>query len=251
MTKRRIHTEPRRFWSKSDIRKLKKLYPDTPGPELSAALGRQLRAVYAMASHLGLHKSDRFLADAKKSGRFDKLTTAGMPHRFPKGHVPPNKGIKGWQAGGRSKETQFKKGHKTPHWSGKNYSVGDLRFNADGYVDIKVKEGYNCWRQFHVFFWEHFNGPLPKGHCLRFKDGDRFNIDLDNLQLLTRAENLKLNSIYNYPPELVSAIKTLGALKRRIRERNDPGFAKRTVRNAERAARRKEANGHTTGQSHR
>ena len=150
-----------------------------------------------------------------------KLSASGRSHRFKPGQRPFNKGLKGWQAGGRSRETQFKPGSVSAHWDPETYHVGALRLNADGYVDMKIKEGLRAWRAFHVIIWEEANGPLPKGHILRFRDGDVLNIEIDNLELITRAENMRRNTIHRYPPALKSAIRLVGKLKRTIREEQD------------------------------
>lgn len=216
-------------WTKAEIGILTRMYPDHTAREIGTLLGRLEYSIFYRAKRLGLKKSEAFYADPAKSGRTDGRR--GAHTRFCKGHIPPNKGIKGWQAGGRSVETQFKKGHKTPHWSGHDFNVGDLKVEAkDGCVMMKIRDGYNPWRLFHVVMWEHWKRrPLPKGHCLRFRDGDKFNVDPENLELLTRAENMRRNSIYNLPPELVHTIKVLGALKRKINAKQNRRSAQSPV----------------------
>jgi hypothetical protein len=75
------------------------------------------------------------------------------------------------------------------------------------------------WLPLHIIEWERVNGPLPKGHCLWFKDGNRLNVDVANLELHTRAENMRRNSIHNLPQPLAETIQLLGALNRQIRRR--------------------------------
>ena len=41
----------------------------------------------------------------------------------------------------------------------------------------------------HRFIWEAFNGPIPDGMTIDHIDNDRTNNRLDNLRLLTHAEN--------------------------------------------------------------
>lgn len=41
---------------------------------------------------------------------------------------------------------------------------------------------------------------------------------IDNLELITRAERMRRNSIHRYPPELKSAIRVISKLKRTIQE---------------------------------
>lgn len=108
---------------------------------------------------------------------------------FKKGHVPINKGTKGMfpNAGGA---TRFKKGHR-PH----NFlPVGSERCNVDGYWEVKVADP-KTWKLKHVIVWEAANGPVPKGHCVIFLDGDKNHISLDNLALISKATNARRNQI--------------------------------------------------------
>ncbi len=112
----------------------------------------------------------------------------GLNGCFPKGNVPFNKGLKGWQAGGKARETQFKKGQMPT----KHRPVGSERVNVDGYVEIKVSEP-KVWRSKHVVIWEAAHGPVPAGHAVIFGDGNRLNITLENLLLISRKELAVLN----------------------------------------------------------
>lgn len=40
----------------------------------------------------------------------------------------------------------------------------------------------------HQLIWQEAHGPIPPGHVLTFRDGDRANCRLDNLELVTRRE---------------------------------------------------------------
>jgi len=51
-----------------------------------------------------------------------------------------------------------------------------------------------------------------------FRDRNPQHIELDNLELVTRAENMRRNTIHRYPPELKSTIRQLSKLKRAISE---------------------------------
>lgn len=109
---------------------------------------------------------------------------------FKKGHVPVNKGTKGMfpNAGGA---TRFKKGHRP-----RNYRpVGSERCNVDGYLEVKVADP-KTWKLKHVVIWEAANGPVPKGYCVIFLDGDKSNLNLDNLALISRAANARRNQLH-------------------------------------------------------
>lgn len=114
----------------------------------------------------------------------NKLNT-GRTGRFPKGHVPHNKGKKGVRV---SPATEFKKGNMPQTWK----PVGTETVRSDGYTWVKVAEP-NKWREKHRLIWEKANGPVPKGHAIVFGDSDKQNVDLENLVLVTRAELAMLN----------------------------------------------------------
>ena len=145
------------------------------------------------------------------------------------------------------KETQFKKGHFPANRDRDFYVLGALRMNTDGYIDMRVsfEHGALGWKALHTILWEDANGPVPRGHALFFKDRDKLNVDLENLELISRADLCRRNSIHNLPPKLKRAINMLGALKRRIRrEEQDRGLAQSPLRNTRRPARQRAAVGH-------
>lgn len=60
----------------------------------------------------------------------------------------------------------------------------------------KVKDGPNPienWRPKHQLIWEAAHGPIPEGHIVIFLDGNRSNLDLDNLALCSKPVALMLN----------------------------------------------------------
>lgn len=138
---------------------------------------------------------------------------------YKKGSIPWNKGLH-YKAGGRSKETQFKKGEMPPNW----VPIGSERITKDGYIQIKIQEGkfQRNWRGKHILIWEEINGPLPDGHAIIFGDGDKRNFDIDNLILVTRAELLILNrkSLIKNDAEITKTGVNIARLYQKISERN-------------------------------
>lgn len=142
---------------------------------------------------------DAISAKCGKLGLFN-----GLNGQFLKGHQPFNKGMKGVTFGGA--ETQFKKGQKPANYK----PVGSERVDRDGYVLIKVSdtgEWHQRWRHKHKVMWEEVNGPIPKGHVLIFLDRDKQNITLENLQLITQAQLVRMNQnkLFQQDPELTKA----------------------------------------------
>nr|DAP18349.1 MAG TPA: homing endonuclease [Caudoviricetes sp.] len=111
----------------------------------------------------------------------------GTDGRFKKGQTPHNKGIKGWYAQGMERNW-FKKGNIPQKYK----PVGSERISKDGYIEIKVKDP-NKWQLKHRYVWEKENGEIQKGMLLIFKDNNKLNIDLDNLMLISKAENAVIN----------------------------------------------------------
>lgn len=117
-----------------------------------------------------------------------KLNT-GKTGQFVKGQKAHNKGQKmPTEVYQKAKGTMFKKGNIPVN----HREVGSTRINTDGYREIKVAEP-NKWSLLHRFKWQQAYGPIPKGHCLVFKDNDPLNCELDNLLLVTRNELKELN----------------------------------------------------------
>lgn len=222
------HRRRNRFWSPAEVRKLRRVYPDSSTATLTRMFRRSKGKIYQAAQRYGLKKSAQFYANAKRSGRFHKLTTSGVPYRYPKGHVPANKGLRrpGY-APGRMRETQFKKGR--PPQQARNYKpIGSTRI-VYGNLEVKVTDDQTLyparrWRPVHALVWEAVNGPVPAGHIVRFLPGRhtiiRDEITVDRLELVSFAENMRRNTIHNkLPPDLKRAVMTLGQLNRRIREK--------------------------------
>lgn len=112
---------------------------------------------------------------------------SGVPGRFPKGITPWNKGKKTGSYPGMV-ATQFKLGNVP-----KNYMpVGSERVNSDGYRDVKIADP-NVWKAKHILLWEAVHGAVPDGSCLLFGDGDKTNVTLENLLLVSRKQLARMN----------------------------------------------------------
>ena len=195
----------RRLWTAQELGIVRELYPHRPTAEIAKRLGRgrTVDKVHAIANKHGVHKTAEFVSEFCRIRPGQKI---GAAFCFPKGHVPANKGLRRPGFGpGRMKETQFKKG-QLPHNTDPDYYVlGALRVNADGYIDMRVsfEPGALGWKALHTILWEDAHGPVPPSYALRFKDGDRLNVDVDNnLELISRADLCRRNSIHNLPPAI-------------------------------------------------
>lgn len=116
---------------------------------------------------------------------------SGRTGRFNPGCKTWNAGMKGWQAGGNSAATQFKKGDMPLN----HKPVGSERIdNKDGFVMVKVSEP-RTWRLKHIIEWEKHHGKVPESHKIWFIDNDRTNCDISNLMLVTTAEHAVVNKM--------------------------------------------------------
>ena len=111
--------------------------------------------------------------------------STGLTGRFEKGHVPVNKGKKFPGTGNR---TTFRKGNVPAN----KMNVGEDIITTDGYVKTKIAEP-NLWEYKHKLIWAEAHGPIPEKHSVIFADGDKLNLSIDNLLLVSRAELLMLN----------------------------------------------------------
>ena len=112
--------------------------------------------------------------------------STGFNGQFNKQHIPANKGS-GICAKGCEK-TWFKKGIIPPN----HREVGSERITVDGYIEVKVSEP-NKWRLKQQLVWKKHNGNIPKGHVILFGDGNKLNLDINNLILVSRQQLLILN----------------------------------------------------------
>lgn len=141
---------------------------------------------------------------------------SGLNGRFEKGHVPANKGKKGVCAPG-CERTQFQKGNLPATTK----PIGYERVSKDGYVEVKVKmrpSRPDCNDNFvakHRLIWEQAYGPIPPDCVVIFKDGNRRNLDLSNLTLVTKAERLEMTrrGLFSTDAELTEA----GVMVARVR----------------------------------
>lgn len=126
-----------------------------------------------------------------RSFRKNNKINCGRDTRFKKGTVPPNKGKKmSAEQYAKCKGTMFKKGH-----SPQNYRpVGSQRITKDGYIEIKVKDP-GTWKLKHRVVWERHNGKIPDDKIVIFKDNNPLNCDIDNLMLISKGENVRVNAM--------------------------------------------------------
>lgn len=138
-------------------------------------------------SEFGLSLKETQVRAYKQSNKL----ASGVNTQFKAGHVSWNKGKKmSPEQYEKCKGTMFKKGH-VPH---NTLPVGAEVKLADGYTKVKVSDkpkaySWDNWKLKHRNEHEQKHGTIPEGHAVTFLDGNRENSDVENLALVSLAEN--------------------------------------------------------------
>ena len=201
-------TRVSKVWPPEKVEKLKQLYPNHTNEEIARILGSTPRSVNAIAFKLGLRKDPQWMYEKSSKGMFKK------------GHTPANKGKK-WneyldmEKQEKIRATTFKKGNRPAN----KKPVGYERISRDGYIEVKVAEP-NVFKIKQRVIWEQHNGPIPEGMHVCFKDGDKSNLDIENLFLENMTDKFnRCCSIHTRLPEdMRKLVQLKGALKRKINQ---------------------------------
>lgn len=128
-----------------------------------------------------------------------------------KGDIPFNKGKKqseymSPEAIEKSVHTRFKKGQEPHNVNKTGNGAVVIRKDKAGrnYKYIRLAKGY--WDLHHRIVWEESHGKIPKNHIVVFKDENPENTTLENLELITMAENMYRNSVHDYPKEIIPSM---------------------------------------------
>ncbi len=219
----------KRLWEPEEDALLTARYPNEPTAALARELRRPLGSVYRRAQLLGIGKSAEYQA-SPAACRLRRGDNVGAATRFKKGQTSHNKGLRrpGWGSG-RMKETWFKKGERRGIALRNWRPVGTILKDTDGYLRIKVREAQpgeaygfgnvRVWPLMQRHVWAQAHGPVPPGHTIAFKNRDKTDVRLENLECITRRELMARNTVHNLPKPFAETIQLLGALKRQIRRR--------------------------------
>lgn len=211
----------RHAWTTAEEEALAARYPIMRTDELAAEMGLKPSQLHDKASALGIKKNAEWMKThlqecARKAHQSDKW------RGFERGHATWNKGIR-FDAGGASAQTRFKP-QNLPY----NFRpLGSERVESGGYLQRKMTEtGYppRDWVYVHHIVWQQAGrGKVPKDKALIFRDGDRTNFAIENLELISRADLMRRNSVHNYGPEVAKLIHLRGQIIRQINKREKKG----------------------------
>lgn len=223
MTQPRILRRP---WTEPERALLRQRYATTLTQTLADALGRTRCAVAQEAGKLGLHKAKAWVAENARQSMANPAH-GGRRAQFKPGNVPWTAGTKGTGLAGKHPNTQahqFRPGNISGHAAERVLPLGSYRINTDGVCDQKISTRPGAqnhrWRAVHRLVWEAAHGPVPAGHAVAFKPGRRTSdpalITLDALELVTKSDVMRRNSLHNLPPELAGLVQLRGVLTRAI-----------------------------------
>ena len=206
----------KRKWTKEEINILLRDYqdPNIFSADIAKRLDRTLSQVYYKARTMGLKAP---LERSRLAGKLGTNHPNAVAHRFKKGSVPPNKGKKmSPEVYEKVKETMFKKGNSPVN----HREVGSERINVDGYIETKVAEP-NVWRLKHRIIWEQYNGVIPAGYNVQFKNHNTQDCRIENLYIISKAEQMRTENslVARYPKEVQEVIRLKGVVNRIIHKR--------------------------------
>ena len=199
-------------------RLITKLYPHQLTKDIALLINVSEATIYRYAHKHGISKTAEYLA-SDASGRKNVLCESGKAFRFPKGHVPANKGQKMSNlVYEKVKATMFKKGQK-PHNTSKADGTITIRKDSVGNTYKYIRIALGKWLPLHQHIWYEANGKYNTStHCLWFINGNSLDVRLDNLELITRSQNIRRNQrkVLDLPPQLQQTHKIIKQLKNKI-----------------------------------
>lgn len=158
----------RTYLTQAQIREIRNIYADHFNWQLAEMFNCSETTILNIRRKFGLKKSDKILNNTRfkngqisyNKGKHYKFKNSGQ---FEKGHIPKN--------------------HK---------SIGSIRKNVYGYIEIKITEP-DKWKLLHRKIYEENFGAIPRGYIIVFKDGNTLNCTIENLEMISRSENMIRN----------------------------------------------------------
>lgn len=102
--------------------------------------------------------------------------------------------------------------------------VGAIVVNSDGYKLRKKQMTGTLWERWeflHRAVWVEHYGPIPEDKMVSFRDSNPLNCDIENLMLISRSENAKINrrGLRFEDPDLTDAAVQMVRLENAIIEK--------------------------------
>ncbi len=199
----------------SEVCEIINRYPNELAQVLADEFKVPIWNIYKLAYKYGIKKSDQFLK-SESSGRIQKGKSLSPKTQFKKGCPGATKGLR-IEAIIKNKEKLrnwrdkclWKKGHKPVNTA----KDGEIRWRKNvGYYFIRISE--NHWEFLHRHIWQEKKGEIPEGFNVVFKDGNRRNCKLSNLECISNADLVEKNRHTKYPLDLRKAIEERNKLNK-------------------------------------
>lgn len=158
-------------------------------------------------------------AIANLKAKYD-LQSGIIGGQFQKGQTSWNKGRKmSSDQYKRCEATMFKKGNIPANAR----AIGSERVDKNGYILIKTQDGHKNknWTRKHRYLYEQEYGKVPKGYKVIFADGNIRNFDLNNLIVVSDAEELIMNQhkLFKEDTELTKSGVAIAKLLDKVNKR--------------------------------
>lgn len=167
------------YYSKEELEWIRENGPNHTAKELAKAFNERFN----------LEQSSRQVSQRRQklgvSSKFTHLMKIDKKGKFRKGGISWNKGKKGFMG---PNKTSFKKGDIPANYR----PVGSERVNVYGYTEVKVSDS-QPWKLKHRIIYEEHKGAIPEGCAIMFGDGDKSNLSIENLVLVTRNQLARFN----------------------------------------------------------
>ena len=201
----KIMTMGRIEWTENEKQYLRNHYLNTSADVIAKALGRKRSSVISAANRLGLVKRSHYSKaevefimkhyqthSSKEIGAMLGRTVDSVQCKIKQLKIRKNYVCK-------FNSTWFKKGNDDWRKNRKCRPIGTIVTRADNrngkrYQYIKIKR--NEWLPLGRYVWQKHHGNIPPKHYIRFKDGNPENCNIDNLMMVSEAENVKMNIDY-------------------------------------------------------
>lgn len=177
--------------------------------------------VLAREIDVGPHRISRYL---KRNGLVipkEIIEERKRSTQFVKGHKTHNKGVplvewmspKGVE---KVKKAWFKEGRIPPNVNPEGDGAITIRKDPRGVPQKYIRLSIGVWAPYARHKWEKENGKIPDDHILTFKDGDTLNTSYDNLELITKIENILRNSVHNFPEEIIPSMVLIRRIENKL-----------------------------------
>jgi len=115
------------------------------------------------------------------------------------------------------KKTQFKKGNIPHNKIYKEHHIS-IRKDSNGtsYKWLKISD--KEWVALHVYNYKKVHGSIPEGMMVVFKNGDTLNCNIENLECISKKENLIRNrkKYFELPIALRETMKIIKSVEKEI-----------------------------------